>query len=156
MSTETCLQTAASLLAAWAQETAEPEPGRADVVIASGDLIAATGALIDAHWGYLTAITGLDLGPDDGRLEVLYHFACDAAIVTFRVRVPREGAAVPSLVSVIPSVSFYERELMEMFGVTVEGTPNTDKLFLPEDWPNGVYPLRKDFSMEQLNGQGGG
>lgn len=153
MNTEACLQTAASLLAGWVQETAEPEPGRTDVVIAPGDLVAATGALIGAHWGYLTAITGLDLGPDDGRLEILYHFACGAAIVTFRVRIPREGAVVPSLAGVIPSISFYERELMEMFGVTVEGTPNTDKLFLPEDWPDGVYPLRKDFSMEQLAGQ---
>ncbi|MEL7673838.1 MAG: NADH-quinone oxidoreductase subunit C [Chloroflexota bacterium] len=153
MSTETCLQAAASLLGAWAQETVEPEPGRADVVIAPGDLIAAAGALIGARWGYLTAITGLDLGPEDGRLEVLYHFACGAAVVTFRVRVPREGGAVPSLVGVIPSISFYERELMEMFGVTVEGTPNVDKLFLPEDWPDGVYPLRKDFSMEQLEKQ---
>lgn len=155
MSTETCLQTATELVAAWAQESAEPESGRVDVVIAPENLVAAAGALIDARWGYLTAITGLDLGPDDGRLEILYHFACGAAIVTFRVRVPREGATVPSLVSVIPSVSFSERELMEMFGVTCEGTPSTDKLFLPEDWPQGAYPLRKDFSMEQLNGQAG-
>lgn len=155
MSTETCLQTATELLATWTQESAEPEPGRVDVVIAPEDLIAAASALMDARWGYLTAITGLDLGPEDGRLEVLYHFACGAAIVTFRVRVPREDAKVPSLASVIPSVSFFERELMEMFGVVCEGTPNTDKLFLPEDWPDGVYPLRKDFSMEQLNGQAG-
>lgn len=153
MSIETCLQTAHERLAAWAQESAEPEPGRVDVVMAPGDLVAAARALMDARWGYLTAITGLDLGPEDGRLEVLYHFACGAAIVTLRVRVPRDEAKVPSLVRVIPSISFYERELMEMFGVTVEGTPNTDKLFLPEDWPDGVYPLRKDFSTEQLAGQ---
>jgi len=150
MNVETCLQTAKERLETWAQESAEPEPGRLDVVIAPGDLVAAASALMDARWGYLTAITGLDLGPEDGRLEVLYHFACGAAIVTLRVRVPRDEAKVPSLVRVIPSISFYERELMEMFGVTVEGTPNTDRLFLPDDWPDGVYPLRKDFSMEQL------
>jgi len=150
MGAETCLERAAALLAAWAQDPTEPEPGRADMVITPDDLLAAAGALIDAHWGYLVAITGLDLGPEDGRLEVLYSFACGAAIVTLRVAVPRDQAEVPSLVSVIPSVSFYERELMEMFGVTVKGTPNTDKLFLPEDWPDGVYPLRKDFSMAQL------
>ena len=23
-------------------------------------------------------------------------------------------------------------------------------LFLPDDWPDGVYPLRKEFQMEQL------
>jgi NADH-quinone oxidoreductase subunit D len=31
-----------------------------------------------------------------------------------------------------------------MFGVDVVGTPNPDRLFLPDDWPDGVYPLRKD------------
>jgi len=153
MNIETCLQTATERLADWTQESAEPEAGRVDLVIAPGDLVAAAGAVMDARWGYLVAITGLDLGPDDGRLEVLYTFAGGAALLTLRVPVPRDDAKVPSLVSVIPSVSFYERELMEMFGVTVEGTPNPDKLFLPEDWPDGVYPLRKDFSMEQLNRQ---
>ncbi len=33
-----------------------------------------------------------------------------------------------------------------MFGITVEGTPVTDKLLLPDDWPDGVYPLRKSFT----------
>ena len=42
---------------------------------------------------------------------------------------------------------------MEMFGVTVVDTPNPDRLFLPDEWPAGVYPLRKDFSIELLKGQ---
>jgi ech hydrogenase subunit E len=40
---------------------------------------------------------------------------------------------------------------MEMFGVVVEGTPNTNRLFLPDDWPDGVYPLRKDAVLERLS-----
>ena len=32
-----------------------------------------------------------------------------------------------------------------MFGMTITGTPNTEKLLLPDDWPDGVYPLRKSF-----------
>jgi Ni,Fe-hydrogenase III component G len=35
-----------------------------------------------------------------------------------------------------------------MFGNTVAGTPNTARLFLPDEWPDGVYPLRKDFQPE--------
>ena len=56
---------------------------------------------------------------------------------------------VPSVCAIIPSASFFERELIEMFGITVDGTPNRDRLFLPDDWPQGVYPLRKDFKMEE-------
>ena len=45
----------------------------------------------------------------------------------------------------------FERELSEMFGVTVVGIPNPERLYLPDDWPEGVYPLRKDFERRALN-----
>jgi Ni,Fe-hydrogenase III component G len=35
-----------------------------------------------------------------------------------------------------------------MLGLTVTGTPDPSRLFLPDDWPDGVYPLRKDFVVE--------
>jgi Ni,Fe-hydrogenase III component G len=28
----------------------------------------------------------------------------------------------------------------------VVGTPDPGKLLLPDDWPDGVYPLRKSFT----------
>ena len=36
-----------------------------------------------------------------------------------------------------------------MFGITVMGTPNPDRLFLPDQWPTDAPPLRKDFVMPQ-------
>jgi NADH-quinone oxidoreductase subunit D len=38
----------------------------------------------------------------------------------------------------------FERELIEMFGVTVTGLADTSHLFLPDGWPEGTYPLLKD------------
>jgi NADH:ubiquinone oxidoreductase subunit C len=150
------IQYAAAVLAPWAQETEQQASDRLSVVIAVSDLLAAVRALhTDAGWGYLATITGVDLGVEDGRFEVLYHFVARANVATLRVRVPRDAATVPTLYELIPSVTFYERELMEMFGIVVEGTPNTDRLFLPDDWPQGIYPLRKDFDMADLNGAGG-
>lgn len=143
------LQAAAELLADLPRETLTPESFRLDAIIAPDDLPAAVQALIDARWGYLAAITGLDPGADDGALEALYHFCSGAAVLTLRVRVPREQPAVPSLTAIIPSVSFYERELHEMLGIDVLGAPNLDRLFLPDNWPDGVYPLRKDFDPDQ-------
>ena len=29
--------------------------------------------------------------------------------------------------------------------IEVEGTPDSSHLLLPDEWPDGVYPLRKDF-----------
>lgn len=147
MATETALQTAAKILEPWAKESASPEETRLDVVIDPADLLAAVSALRGTRWGYLSTITGVDLGVEMGMLEVLYHFCAEAAVVTLRVRIPRDHPAIPSVYGLIPSVSFYERELIEMFGLVIVGTPNTDRLFLPDDWPDGVYPLRKDFNL---------
>ena len=148
MDTDTVLKTAGDLLAIWTVETSAPEPNRRDVVIEAGYLLPAVRALDEARWGYLAGITGLDLGAEAGQLEVLYHFCSGAAVVTLRVRLPRDSAVVLSICDVLPAASFYERELREMLGVEVVGLPHQDHLFLPDDWPNGVYPLRKDAALE--------
>ena len=147
MSVENDLNTAANLLHVWTQEATTPEPERLDVRIDVADLLAAVKTLHDAHWGYLSAITGLDLGAEAGEPEVLYHFCEGAAVVTLRVRTPRTDPSVPSLYPIIPMVTVYERELIEMFGVEVTDTPDPSRLFLPDDWPEGVKLLRKDFDI---------
>ncbi len=145
MTTESLLQQAESLLATMSRGSTRPETNRLDVVIESSGLVPAVSALKNARWGYLTALTGLDLGVEAGVVEALYHFCSDAAVTTLRVRLPRIGGSVPSIYQLIPAVGFYERELAEMYGVTVTGMPDDSRLFLPDDWPVGVYPLLKDF-----------
>jgi Ni,Fe-hydrogenase III component G len=142
---ELSLDAANKLLAAWAKATATPEPNRLDVTIVVDDLLPTVNALREARWGYLAAITGLDLGTEVGEIEALYQFCAGPAVVTLRVRLPHAAARVPTVCEVIPSASFFERELSEMFGVTVTGTSYPNHLYLPDDWPEGVYPLRKDF-----------
>ena len=66
MNDEQTLQQAEKLLAPYNKETLHPESNRLDVVVTSDDLHAAVAALHDAKWGYLCAITGLDLGPEAG------------------------------------------------------------------------------------------
>jgi NADH-quinone oxidoreductase subunit C len=142
--TEAILQTAVELLAAHQTGHTRPEPNRLDVSMGPGDLVAAVAGLQAARWGYLAAITGLDLGPKTGELEVLYHFCSGPVIVTLRVRLPRANAAVPTLAGVIASAELLEHEMSEMLGVDVTGSAYADHLFLPEDWPAGAFPLRKE------------
>lgn len=150
MNIEQTLQQAETFLSAWNKEALHPDSTRLDVVIVADDLRAATRAMHDSHWGYLSAITGLDLGLASGQLEVLYHFCSGPAITTLRIRQPRDTEAViPSIADIIPPASFFERELHEMLGFTVTGLNNSERLFLPDDWPDEVYPMRADFSIEQ-------
>jgi Ni,Fe-hydrogenase III component G len=135
----------------WKTRTEKPEPNRLDVYLRSSeDLIPMTVGLRVQRLGYLAAITGIDLGADSRECELLYHFCTAAAIVTLRIRVPREGAIVPSLCSIIPSAEIFEREVAEMFGIGFQGLKNPDHLYLPEGWPEKVYPLLKDFDPEFL------
>ena len=150
MDSDTALQQAKTILASWTKETQTPEAHRLDAIINALDLLMAVKALRDAGWGYLSAITGVDLGGDVGELEVLYHFCEGRAIATLRVRLPRDVAHIDSVCEVIPSAGFFERELSEMLGVEVMDTPNAARLFLPDDWPAGVYPLRKDAPLKEI------
>src|SRR5512145_3055454 len=115
MNEETAVQIATDLLAPWAKAPTTPEPNRLDVMLESADLVAAIETLLQGRWGYLATITGLDLGPETGALEVLYHFCSGATVLTLRVRIDRANASVPTVCGAIPSASLYERELSEMF-----------------------------------------
>lgn len=149
MITDRALQTASTILGPWAKDMQLPQLHRLDVVVAAEDLLETVAWLNRARWGTLTAITGLDLGAEAGEIEVLYHFCSGPSLLTLRVRTPRQAPAVPSICSLIPSASLFERELSEMLGVTVVGTPDPSRFLLPDDWPEGVYPLRKDFGVQQ-------
>jgi Ni,Fe-hydrogenase III component G len=152
---EAALRSARVLLARWEQNLTQPELNRLDLTLSASDLLPAVQTLGNVHWGYLAAITGLDLGLSAGVIEVLYHFCAGAAVVTLRVPVSRDEPVVPSVCGLIASASLFERELIEMFGVTVTDTPNPARLFLPDDWPEGVYPLRKNLPLSESKPTGG-
>lgn len=141
----------------WTLETEEPEAYRLDIKnVLVKDLLNIVTAMRVQRLGYLAAITGLDPGPPVDQLEVLYHFCVGRAVITLRVLVPRAQPEVPSLSAIIPVAEGFERELQEMFGIKVQGLAAPDHLYLPDDWPADTYPLRKDFAMAELGGNGQG
>lgn len=97
---------------------------------------------------HLSTITGIDLSQE---MELLYHFAYNNSIaITIGIRIPRDDLKVPTIVDLVPGAIFYEQEVHEMLGIVFEGHPNLSPLILPEGWPEGVYPLRKEYGIEQL------
>lgn len=142
------LEQARLLLETVAQNWSVPESDRLDAQIAAADLPGVVSTLEAQQWGYLIALTGLDNGAEAGDMEVLYHFGAGAAVLTLRVTIPREQAVVPSISRIIPYASVLERELGEMFGIEISGTPDPSRLYLPDDWQEGVYPLRKDVKLD--------
>jgi Ni,Fe-hydrogenase III component G len=155
MPSEKVIEIARELAERWTfhLETRQPEPNRLDVLLASpADLEPFAVALRVQRIGWLAAVTGLDPGPESGSLELLYHFCQGPTVITLRLPVPRQGAVVPSLSSIIPSAESSEREIAEMFGVTFDGLRATGHLYLPDEWPEDTYPLRKDWIPPVLAG----
>ena len=176
MNTEEALAQAEEILKPFALYSVRPAPDRLDVAILPTEIEGAVSAIVEAQWGYLSAITGLDrpgsLAPipeerqwsrtvteiqviggtpePEGSIEVLYHFCQKAAIVTLRTGVRYLFTVLPSICAIIPAATLYERELMEMYGIQVVGTPDTSKLLLPDDWPEEVFPMRKSFTGAEM------
>jgi membrane-bound hydrogenase subunit beta len=103
--------------------------------------------LIEIRFPHLAVIAGNDLGSE---IELLYIFSVfygqkfGEYMVTIGVRLPKSDLSIPTITDLIPGALFSEREKQEFFGITVTGIPDGRRLFLPEDFPQGVYPWRKD------------
>jgi Ni,Fe-hydrogenase III component G len=128
-------------------ELSNPDVRRIFVKVAPRDLLPAITLLRDKYGcAYLATISGVDKGD---AFEFLYHFASPVANINLRTECPRSEPRISSICAVIPGAVLYERELQDMFGVLVEGLPDPRPLVLPDDWPAGNYPLRKDWKFER-------
>ncbi len=80
-------------------------------------------------------------------LEVLYHFSVEALnlLVSLRVKLDKNDPRVESLASTIKGAAWIEREMHELLGIEFTGHPDLRRLLLSEEWPEGVYPLRRDY-----------
>jgi NADH-quinone oxidoreductase subunit C len=95
--------------------------------------------------GQTRFITATAVETSAGTVEIWYHFDFYQTPQTLSV-----GVAVaknrPSLCSIVPivkSAEWIEKEIAEMFGVQFEGHPSPGRLLLPEGWPKGVRPMRR-------------
>jgi membrane-bound hydrogenase subunit beta len=104
-------------------------------------------ALCDIDYPHMAVISGADLGDD---IELLYHFYVyyghlhQEILVTIAVALPKTDPTIPTITDIIPGTLISEREKQEMLGVRVIDIPDSRRIFLPEDFPEGVYPWRND------------
>jgi Ni,Fe-hydrogenase III large subunit/Ni,Fe-hydrogenase III component G len=122
-----------------------PRPGRLFVDIERGDLLAAARALLALGARYMVGI-GWDEVSRNGTLGLIHTFAFDAdhAAVALRTSAPAGDPVFDSLTPDIPSAGWTEREYQDLLGMTFTGHPKPKRLILADDWPAGIFPLRKE------------
>ena len=80
-------------------------------------------------------------------MEILYHFTIERLnlLISFRVKLDRDKPKIDSIASIMKGAEWIEREMHELLGIDFVGHPNLERLLLPDEWPEGVYPLRTDY-----------
>ncbi len=102
-----------------------------------------------------TAILGLHLTclfcTDERKLEaqgfVLHYVLMDraaGALTILRVCLPTGVEEFQSIAPAIYAASRYEREIQDLFGLTVIGHPDPKPLVLHGNWPRNLAPMRRD------------
>ena len=89
-------------------------------------------------------VTGID---SEDCFEILYHYANDetGCLVTIKAFIrDREHPEIESITPMLPAGEWIEREIHDILGIGFRNHPNMRRLILCDDWPEGVYPLRKE------------
>ncbi len=102
----------------------------------------------EAGFNHISTITGVDT---EEQLESIYHLTHDGRIeLSLKVQTPKDNPVLPTITDIIPGATLYEREVHELLGITFEGHPDLSPLVLPEGWPQDIYPLRKEWTIEKI------
>ncbi len=109
--------------------------------------------LRDNHgFDHVESASGTDY-PKEDQIEINYHLGSYVNpdlfpyVLVLSTNTNRDDPKANSLINILPSVEYFERETYEMLGVYFIGHPRNERFLLPEDWAD-IPPLRKDFRLK--------
>jgi NADH-quinone oxidoreductase subunit C len=133
-------------------------PGVSDVMVEKGEVVAFAGreglvALMTAlrddprfAFEQLMDICGVDWPERAERFDVVYNLLSVSLNQRVRVIVTTdEVAPVPSVLTVWPVATWWERECWDLFGIVFSGQPDLRRILT--DYGFDGHPLRKDFPL---------
>ena len=83
-------------------------------------------------------------GQPDSDFTVVYHLLSFDRNDDVRLKIALRGehSSIPTITDLWPMADWYEREMWDMFGVSIEGHPRLRRILMPPTWDG--HPLRKD------------
>lgn len=97
--------------------------------------------------GWLPVLFGNDERTLTGDYAVYYALSMEQGEkcwVIVKAHVDPYTREFPSVTPRVPAAVWGEREIRDMYGLIPVGLPDERRLVLPDDWPDSLYPLRKD------------
>ncbi|MDD5677517.1 MAG: NADH-quinone oxidoreductase subunit C [Kiritimatiellae bacterium] len=122
----------------------DKSPRRVYVEITPEDIPETAQLLFREFEARFSIATGVDTPT---AIEVLYHWAFDQCglIFTVRTKLNRDKPEIESIARICKGAEWIEREMWELLGITFRNHPDMRHLLLADDWPEGKYPLRRDY-----------
>jgi len=128
------------------QSVTEPTPNKVLVAVAPEVIVPAAVALNKQHGARFVITAAIDSRAARNCFDVDHIFSLDKEkiFVILRASVPEGRETIAAITPEVPAAAWAEREMQDLLGVKAEGHPDPRRLVLPDGWPEGVYPLRKD------------
>jgi len=122
-------------------------PNTIMVDVPAEELQATARYVLNELHGRFISSAGADKRDIAGSFEVNQVFGLDQdkLFMVLRTEIEPTQPVIPSITPFIPGANWAEREVRDLIGVTPTDHPDPRRLVLPDDWPEGVYPLRRDF-----------
>lgn len=81
----------------------------------------------------------------DFRFSHVVAFDKQHTFLVLQCHVPPEDPMVKSVTPMVPAAGWAEREARDLLGIIPVGHPDPRRLVLPDDFPEGVHPLRREY-----------
>lgn len=94
-------------------------------------------------------VVGTDEGSDLGFVYIFSN--SDGIIFALKEKAPKSDPKIDTLTDMYPSLLLHERELIDLFGAQIEGIEDGPNYPLPDGWPEGNYPMRKEWKPEYFD-----
>jgi Ni,Fe-hydrogenase III large subunit/Ni,Fe-hydrogenase III component G len=144
------IATVAAALKVDASAVREPRAGELALATAADMLPALARRASRDLEGRLMSLFASDEREAVGHFQVHHVWSLPALKTFLHVTAPVDPAAplYPSIAAAQPVANWFEREVMDFFGLVPDGHPNPVRVGLHDDWPESAWPLRKDFRVD--------
>lgn len=78
-------------------------------------------------------------------LRYLFSLDCSSLFIILETIIDPENCQYDSITPYVPGAHLFERENFEFFGLIPKNHPDLKRALLHDDWPENMFPLRKDF-----------
>ena len=122
----------------------QPAPNRMYLLCEAENSYAVNKFLFEEVPARFVIATGIDA---EDCFEIIYHYSYDqtGCVINLKAFIrDRKRPAIESITPFLPAAEWIEREIHDVLGIDFKNHPNLKRLILADDWPEGVYPLRKE------------